>query len=64
MMTKSKITKIILQWIEVTPDGTPSIQTRSYNNVEKAKIFSDKLNERGIKVFNRKTVEKIEFVAE
>lgn len=61
-MTNSKVTKIIIQWIEVNPDGSPTIQTRNYNNPEKAKQFSDRLNERGVNVFTRKTVEKVTFV--
>ncbi len=61
-MTNSKVTKIIIQWIEVSTDGSPTIQTRSYNNPEKAKQFSNKLNERGVRVFTRKTIEKVTFV--
>ena len=54
-----KITKVIISWIETMPDGNPVIQTRKYNNKEKAEAFADKLFERNIKNYTVKTTEVI-----
>lgn len=60
----SKAQKILVQWIEVMPDGSPIIQTRKYNNENKADSFIETLPARGVLNCTKKVTETIGFVNE
>lgn len=60
----SKAQKILVQWIEVMPDGSPAIQTRKYNNEFKADSFIETLPARGITNCTKKITETIGFIDE
>lgn len=57
----TKTTKVIIQWFEFMPDGKPVIQTRKYNDINKAGAFIDKLPERGITDCTKKITETVHF---
>ena len=60
----SKAQKILVQWIEVMPDGSPTIQTRKYNNEVKADTFIETLPTRGVTNCTKKITETIGFIDE
>lgn len=60
----TKTNKILIQWIEIMPDGNPIIQTRKYNNETKADAFGETLPERGIMSYTKKTTELVTFKPE
>lgn len=62
--TTNKNKKILIQWIEMMPDGSLVIQTRKYNDEEKADRFVDTLPERNVTTCTKKTTETINFVDE
>lgn len=64
MKTMTKTQKILIQWFEIMPDGTPVIQSRRYNNEQKANDFGSTLYKRGVKSYTKKTTEVIKFVEE
>lgn len=60
----SKTKKVLIQWIEVMPDGSPTIQTRKYTNEVKADAFVESLPLRGITNCTKKVTETIGFIDE
>lgn len=64
MKTTTKTQKILIRWFEIMPDGTPVIQSRRYNNEQKANDFGGTLYKRGVKSYTKKTTEVIKFVEE
>ena len=60
----SKAQKILVQWIEVMPDGNPIIQTRKYNNESRADSFIETLPTRGVTNCTKKVTETIKFINE
>ena len=59
-----KTNKILIQWIEIMPDGNPVIQTRKYNNEKKADVFGETLPKRGIMSYTKKVTETVDFIDE
>ena len=59
-----KTTKILISWVEQTPDGNVGIQTRKYNNEEKADQFVGRLPERGITKCVKKITKQINLEVE
>lgn len=62
MKATTKTQKIVIQWFEIMPDGTPVIQSRRYNDEQKANNFGNNLYKRGVKSYTKKTTEVIKFV--
>ena len=51
--------KVLVQWFGSDEKCNPTLQTRKYNNKDKAKEFIKKLPERGINKCMLKTTEEI-----